>query len=74
MGITPFMLLPDCLMLLIETALGQFHESHIIKNIQRSLLGGAVGYFWHTAATNKAQDTPPRNPSLLEYKQRSNMS
>mmetsp|Transcript_14458 Transcript_14458/g.22739 ORF Transcript_14458/g.22739 Transcript_14458/m.22739 type:complete len:201 (+) Transcript_14458:417-1019(+) len=62
------MLFAVCFILLIETGFGHFQVSHMIKNMQRSLLAASSGYFWHTAAHNNAHETPPKNPSLLEYK------
>ena len=37
-----------------------------MKNLLMRVDGTALGYSWHTLATNIAHDTPPRKPNELE--------
>ena len=41
------------------------HASQSWKNEYTSMLGAALGYSWHTRATNSAKLTPPKNPRTL---------
>jgi hypothetical protein len=36
------------------------------KNLEIMVAAQALGYNWHTLATNMAHATPPKNPIMLE--------
>lgn len=44
-----------------------YHLEKTKKNLWTKVEAAAFGYNWQVLATSIAQETPPRNPSMLEY-------
>lgn len=43
-----------------------YHLEKTKKNLWTKVEAAAFGYNWQVLATSIAQETPPRNPSMLE--------